>query len=156
MKYLSKEISRLICFNPSTLQPPALLLTASLHNQTILFVYCFPTMLNTIIYDGECNLCNSVVRFVRKHDHVDQFYFVALQSEEGQGLINKIGLPEKDRNTAIYIISDRFYIRSTAVLHILKDLGRGWQIFYAFIIVPRVIRDFVYKLIARYRYRFNI
>jgi hypothetical protein len=56
--------------------------------------------------------------------------------------------------TAIYKKEGQFYLRSSAVLHILKDLGGTWKILYVFIIIPPFIRDFVYRLIAHNRYRF--
>ena len=48
---------------------------------------------------------------------------------------------------------NRLYTRSTAVLRMLKHLGRGWQLLYAFIIVPKIIRDAIYNLVARNRYK---
>jgi predicted DCC family thiol-disulfide oxidoreductase YuxK len=108
-------------------------------------------MQGRVLYDGTCNFCISIAGFIRKRDKRGSFRFIPLQSEEGKALISLTGLPEKDRNTAIYLTGNKTYIRSTAVLRILKDLGGFWKIFFAFIIVPRFIRDFVYKIIARYR-----
>ncbi len=110
-------------------------------------------MENSITYDAECNFCNGVVRFLGRHDRKGRFRFVPLQSEDGEELIRKAGLPEKDRSTVVYHAGERIYLRSTAVLHILKDTGGIWSFAYIFIIVPRFIRDFVYRLVARYRYR---
>jgi predicted DCC family thiol-disulfide oxidoreductase YuxK len=63
------------------------------------------------------------------------------------------GLSETESDTAVYIKNGRTSLRSSAVLHILKDLGGTWQILYVFIIVPPFIRDFFYRLIAHNRYR---
>lgn len=109
-------------------------------------------MVHAITYDAECNFCNGVVRFLRKRDKRSRFRFVPLQSEEGGELIKGAGLAEKDRNTVVYYSGKKIYLRSTAVLHILKDTGGIWSLLYGFIIVPRFIRDYVYRLIARYRY----
>ena len=109
-------------------------------------------MINTITYDSECNFCNGVVSFLRKRDRRNYFRFVPLQSEEGAALIKTAGLSEKDRNTVVYYTRDRIYLRSTAVLNILKDTHSFWSLAYAGIIFPRFIRDWVYRLVARYRY----
>ncbi|MGD0583978.1 MAG: DUF393 domain-containing protein [Bacteroidales bacterium] len=109
-------------------------------------------MTNAISYDAECNFCNGVVRFLRKRDKRNRFRFVPLQSQEGAELIRVAGLQEKDRNTVVYYTGAKIYLRSTAVLHILKDTGGIWSLLYGFIIFPRFIRDWVYRLIARYRY----
>ena len=109
-------------------------------------------MNNAITYDAECNFCNGVVRFLRKRDKRSRFRFVPLQSEEGGELLKGAGLAEKDMNTVVYYSGEKIYLRSTAVLHILKDTGGVWSLLYIFIIFPRFIRDYVYRLIARYRY----
>jgi len=79
---------------------------------------------------------------------------VSLQSEEGRGLLLASGLPETDSDTAVYIKNERAYLRSSAVLRILKDLGGAWKIMVAFLIIPPFIRDFIYRFIAHNRYRF--
>jgi len=109
-------------------------------------------MKNAITYDAECNFCNGVVRFLRKRDRHDRFRFVPLQSEEGGELLKGAGLAGKDRNTVVYYSGKNIYLRSTAVLHILKDTGGIWSLAYILIIFPRFMRDWVYRLVARYRY----
>ena len=109
-------------------------------------------MINAITYDAECNFCNGVVRFLKKHDRRNRFRFVPLQSDEGGELIRNAGLPEKDRNTVVYYAGKKIFLRSTAVLYILKDTGGVWSLLFVLIIFPRFIRDFVYRMVARYRY----
>jgi len=62
------------------------------------------------------------------------------------------GLPLSETDTAVYMREEKYYLRSSAVLNILKDLGGFWRILYVFIIIPAFIRDFIYRLIARNRY----
>ena len=109
-------------------------------------------MQNAITYDAECNFCNGVVRFLKKRDKRGHFRFVPLQSDGGVELIKKAGLPEKDRNTVVYYSGGKIYIRSTAVLYILRDTHSIWSLAFAAIIFPRPLRDWVYRLVARYRY----
>ncbi|MHC1733955.1 MAG: thiol-disulfide oxidoreductase DCC family protein [Bacteroidales bacterium] len=109
-------------------------------------------MAGTILYDSSCSLCNSQVRFIRKRDRENLFRFVPLQSEEGREMLHKAGLTGNELDTVVYEKSGRHYLRSSAVLSILRDLGRGWKLLYSLVIVPAVIRDFFYRLIARNRH----
>ena len=110
-------------------------------------------MSGTVLYDGNCNLCNNQVRFIRKRDKGKQFRFVPLQSEEGIDMLRDAGLPGNELDTVVYKKSGRHYLRSSAVLGILRDLGGGWRLLYSLVIVPAVIRDFFYRLVARNRHR---
>ncbi|HBQ83463.1 MAG: hypothetical protein A2X04_05840 [Bacteroidetes bacterium GWF2_41_9] len=109
-------------------------------------------MQGIVLYDDICNLCTGLVLFIKTRDKNKRFHFVSLQSEEGKGLLLAAGLPETDSDTALYIKDGRSYLRSSAVLNILKDLGGAWKILFAFIIIPPIIRDFIYRLIANNRY----
>lgn len=109
-------------------------------------------MSGTILYDGNCNLCNNQVRFIRKRDRRKQFRFVPLQSEEGIGMLREAGLPGDELDTVVYKKSGRHYLRSSAVLGILRDLGGGWRFLYSLVIVPAAIRDFFYNFVARNRH----
>lgn len=106
-----------------------------------------------ILFDGVCNLCNGLVKFIIRHDPEGKICFAPLQFSFGKEFLDRHNLNPGDMNSVIYISGDRFYLRSAAILKILKDLGRGWRLLYGFIIVPRFIRDAAYDLVARYRYR---
>ncbi|MBK9392143.1 MAG: DUF393 domain-containing protein [Bacteroidetes bacterium] len=107
----------------------------------------------TVLFDDTCNLCDGLVKFIRKRDKISRFRFVPLQSEEGRNMLRSAGLPDTDSDTAVYLSDGRYFLRSSAVLHILKDLGSAWRILYVFIIVPPFIRDPFYNLVAKNRYR---
>jgi len=106
-----------------------------------------------ILFDGVCNLCNGAVQFVLKRDRTKQFRFASLQSNAGQALLRGRGLPTEDFDTMVLVEEDRVYTRSNAALRILRGCGGMWALAYAFILVPRALRDAVYGVIARYRYR---
>lgn len=110
-------------------------------------------MNGTVLFDGSCNLCDILARFLRKHDRMNRFRLVSIQSEEGMVSLLAAGLTISENDTAVYMKENRFFLRSSAVLNILKDLGGIWQLLYIFIIVPPVIRDWIYRLVARNRYR---
>lgn len=107
-----------------------------------------------VIFDGLCNLCSGTVLFLIKRDRKKRMQFASLQSEGGQALLSRYGVPFNSSATILYIPDDsRILEQSTAVLHILKDLGGCWRFFYVFIFLPRIFRDAIYRFIARNRYR---
>lgn len=106
-----------------------------------------------LLFDGVCNLCNGFVQFVIKRDKKAKFKFASLQSEAGQELLNEYGLKTEDFESFVYIKNNKFYQKSSAALTLLSDLGGLWILFYPLMIFPRFIRDFVYNLVARNRYK---
>lgn len=106
-----------------------------------------------ILFDGVCNLCNGSVQFVLKRDRGGYFKYASLQSESGQELLKKYGLPTDDYNSFVLVEGERVYTQSTAALRVARKLDGAWKILYGFILLPAFIRDAVYGLIARNRYR---
>jgi predicted DCC family thiol-disulfide oxidoreductase YuxK len=111
------------------------------------------TSKNILLFDGVCNLCNGLVLFIIKKDPAGKFKFASLQSETGQQWLMRIGLVKNEFESFIFIQDDKYYLKSTAALKMLRHLGGVWKLLYVFILVPRPIRDFLYDLIARSRYR---
>ena len=105
-----------------------------------------------ILFDGVCNLCSGSVQFVLKRDKKDLFRFASLQSKPGQELLDKFKLPANTFNSFVLAEGDKIYTRSTAALRVAKDL-KGLKWLYAFRFVPKFIRDGVYNLIAKNRYK---
>ncbi len=106
-----------------------------------------------ILFDGVCNLCNGFVKFIIKRDPKAKFKFASLQSEIGQSLLYKFGLPTDDFHSFVYIKGDKYFIKSSAALNVLKDMGGIWNLFFAFIIIPKFIRNFFYDIISKTRYQ---
>jgi predicted DCC family thiol-disulfide oxidoreductase YuxK len=106
-----------------------------------------------LLFDGVCNLCNSLVKFIIKKDPEGRIRFAPLQSSSGKMLLGKSGMSEDEINSVVYIADGKTYLRSSAILHLLKELGGGWRLFYGLIIIPPFIRDFFYDIIAKTRYR---
>jgi predicted DCC family thiol-disulfide oxidoreductase YuxK len=105
-----------------------------------------------ILFDGVCNLCNSSVNFVIDRDPQGTIYFAPLQSEYARKILEKhqIGM---ELNTIVLLEDGKVYDRSTAALRIARLLNGPWPLLYASIVIPRFIRDGVYRWIARNRYR---
>ena len=108
---------------------------------------------NIVLFDGVCNLCNGLVRFIIKRDRFGKFKFASLQSDIGQQLLTRFGLAKNEFESFVFIQGDKYYLRSAAALKVLKELGGIWRAFYVFILIPRSIRDFMYNLIAKSRYK---
>ena len=110
-------------------------------------------MPQVVLFDGVCNLCDGFVQFVIKRDPTARFKFGTLQSMAATELLKGSDLRPDDLKTVIYVKGDRRMYRSTAALTVLKDLGGAWTLLYAFMVVPRPIRDWVYGFIAKHRYQ---
>ncbi len=106
-----------------------------------------------VMFDGVCNFCNSSINFIIRNDKTDHFRFLTLQSERGQKIIKQYNLDPENLQTVILLENGRIYTRSTAALRIARKLKGGWKIFYGFIIVPAVLRDFFYNIVAKNRYK---
>lgn len=106
-----------------------------------------------IFFDGVCNLCTGSVQFIIKRDRKDVFRFAALQSEQAQQYLSLFGADLKELNTILLLEDGKVYQRSTAALRIVRRLSGTWPLLYGLIIIPAFIRDWVYRQIAKRRYR---
>ncbi len=106
-----------------------------------------------ILFDGVCNLCNGMVQFVIKNDAKKRFQFASLQSISGQEILQKFQLSTDVFDSFILLENGRLFTKSTAALRVVKRLKGLWLLLYSFIIVPKFIRDAVYNLIAKNRYK---
>ncbi len=107
-----------------------------------------------VLFDGVCNLCNGAVQFIIKRDQHKKFMFASLQSAFGKSLLLKAGLAPLALQSIVVIDRDIVFQQSDAALNIVRHLDGLWTYFYIFRFVPKVIRDGLYNLIARYRYTF--
>lgn len=106
-----------------------------------------------IFFDGVCNLCTGVVKFVIRHDPKRRFRFASLQSEVGQQLLKQYNLPSEEFGSFILFEKGEVYTKSTAALTVAKNLNGLLPVWHTFIILPKFIRDGVYNLVARNRYK---
>ena len=107
-----------------------------------------------ILFDGVCNLCDSSVQFIIKHDKKDVFRFVALQSELGIEICNYIGIDRSKIDSIIlYNPGVAYYYKSSAVLEIGDELGRIYSLVSIFKILPEKLRNYIYDYIAKNRYK---
>lgn len=106
-----------------------------------------------ILFDGVCNLCNTSVQFIIKHDKNNLFKFASLQSETGRKLLKKYNYSNNTTNTFVLIYDNMVYTKSDAALLTAKLLGSWWRLMYYFRFIPRKARNGIYSFIARNRYK---
>ena len=105
-----------------------------------------------ILFDGVCGLCNKSVSWIISKDRTNQFRYSSLQGEYTIGLKTKSEeFPTSD--SLILIMDGQIFDKSTAALLITKKLPIPWKLLYAFIIIPKSLRDVVYDYIATNRYK---
>ncbi|MDG1794680.1 MAG: thiol-disulfide oxidoreductase DCC family protein [Flavobacteriaceae bacterium] len=110
-------------------------------------------MQTSVFFDGVCTLCNRGVNFLIKHDKKGVLKFASLQSEYAQNVIPKALLDRDNLDTIIVYTDGKFYERSKAVLKLCKVLGGGFYVVLIGYLIPRFIRDGLYRFIANNRYR---
>lgn len=118
-----------------------------------------------VAFDGICNLCNHTVNWIINHDPKQHFKFIALQDIE-RLKAEKSDLPEMntvlsealndlepDLSSVFLIENGQLYKKSTAVLRICRHLSGLYPLLYVYIVIPSVLRDLIYDLIAHNRYK---
>jgi predicted DCC family thiol-disulfide oxidoreductase YuxK len=106
-----------------------------------------------IVFDAECLLCSANAQFVLDHDRRGRFLLASMQGEAGSALYRRFGIDPADPDTLIVVEGDRVRRDSDAILAIWAGLGWPWRAATMFRLVPRALRDLVYRWVARNRYR---
>lgn len=109
-----------------------------------------------VLFDGECNLCNGFVQFLIRQDRSGQrFRFAAQQSTIGQSLLSDTGMVAdgKSAETILVFANGRLLTHSDAALEIARNMPFPFPLFYAGRILPKPLRDALYNLVAKNRYK---
>jgi len=107
-----------------------------------------------IVFDGVCVLCSRWVDFVLRRDRHGRYKFAAMQTESGRGLLIEHGIDPDDPLSFLLLEGKQGYTDTDAIVRILQSFGPGWRFVALLVsIVPRFIRDPLYRWIARHRYR---
>jgi predicted DCC family thiol-disulfide oxidoreductase YuxK len=107
---------------------------------------------DVILYDGVCVFCSHWVRFVAVRDKERRFRFTAIQSGYGTRLARAFGIDPDDPDTNAVVNDGEVFFKSDAALTVLSHLP-GWRWVRVLRVVPKRLRDAVYNLVARNRYR---
>lgn len=108
-------------------------------------------MKQILFFDGVCNLCNGFVDFIVSRDTKNIFQFAPLQGKTAIASLRKESIDAL--NTVILFKEGLEFQKSDAALMVLQQLGGGWILFKIFWIIPRFLRNIVYDLVAKNRYR---
>lgn len=107
-----------------------------------------------LFFDGVCNLCNAAVQFVIRHDKKGVIRFASLQSDRGKAALEAVSGQRGVRpDSLIFFEKEKYFIESDAALRVARYLDGGWKALAWLRIFPKGLRDAVYRLIARNRYR---
>jgi predicted DCC family thiol-disulfide oxidoreductase YuxK len=106
-----------------------------------------------IYFDGVCNLCNASVDFIIKRDSKKQFRYASLQSEAGQKILADNQFNKDDYDSFILHHKGKTYIKSTAALKVALIIGFPLNLMGIFLIIPPIVRNWVYEWIAANRYK---
>jgi predicted DCC family thiol-disulfide oxidoreductase YuxK len=105
-----------------------------------------------IVFDGVCVLCNGWVRFLLRRDR-GRYRFAPMQSSAGRALLVAHGLDADDPSSFLLLEQGRAFTDSDAIVRVLAGLGGAWKLAALLAWVPRAVRDPLYRLMARNRYR---
>jgi predicted DCC family thiol-disulfide oxidoreductase YuxK len=106
-----------------------------------------------VLFDGVCNLCNGAVQFIVRRDPAAYFQFASMGSAAALHVLGAAPIPDPLPDSLILVEDGGVFTRSTAALRIARRLTFPWPLAYALVVIPRPLRDLIYDLVARYRYR---
>jgi predicted DCC family thiol-disulfide oxidoreductase YuxK len=106
-----------------------------------------------VLFDGVCHLCNGVVRFVIARDPHVRFQFATLTSATAARVLGTASTASPLPDSIVLIDGGRIFTKSDATLRLVRHLTFPWPLLYGLIVLPRGLRDWVYDLVARHRYR---
>ena len=107
-----------------------------------------------IVFDGVCALCSGWVRFLLHRDRVRRYRFAAMQTAAGRALLKTHGLNPDDPVSFLLVDDDGAWTDTDAIARVLAGLGGSWRwASWSMSLVPRILRNAAYRVIARNRYR---
>lgn len=106
-----------------------------------------------MVFDGYCGLCSGFIDFILRHDRRHQLRFLPAQSDLGEALFSHYGLKARDYDTVLLIMNGKLFVKMEASLRIIGLLGWPWRVLEAGRVLPRILVDPLYDLIARNRIR---
>ena len=106
-----------------------------------------------ILFDGVCNLCNSLVNKIIRLDKHDKFLFASLQGKKGKEIIKEFNLQEKNIDSIVLYSNKEIKIKSRAVINIIYNINPLFRFIIIFRIIPSFILDLIYDFVSKRRYK---
>ena len=106
-----------------------------------------------VVFDAQCLLCSRSVHFLLRHDKKGVFQFASIQGAMGRALLANAGLSIDGLQTMVLCDGERVWEQTAALLRVLHGLGWPWRLAWVAWLVPAPLRDALYRVVARNRYR---
>jgi len=106
-----------------------------------------------IVFDGICHVCTGGVRFLAHHRIEPPFELIPMQSADGKALLGRYGIDPENPTTFLVLDRGLILTQSDASIHIMAAIGGLWRLAVVARVIPRAWRDWLYRLLARNRYR---
>jgi predicted DCC family thiol-disulfide oxidoreductase YuxK len=107
-----------------------------------------------LVFDGVCVLCSHWIGFVLQHDRRRLYKFAAMQTDTGRRLLTSHGLDPDDPKSFLLVGEGRGYMDTDALIRVLDSFGGRWRLVATLVrLTPRLLRDALYRTIARNRYK---
>ncbi len=108
---------------------------------------------NIILFDAICVICNAWAHFLLRHDRGTKFKLASVQSPIGVKILQHYGMSTTHYTTMVVILNGHLYTESTALLKVMQHLGLPFSLMNAGYVIPRPIRDFLYRRVVLNRYQ---
>jgi predicted DCC family thiol-disulfide oxidoreductase YuxK len=106
-----------------------------------------------VLFDGVCNLCSWSVQFLAPRDRDGRLWFAAVQSETGQAVLARSGLPTDRFDSFVLLDAKQLYFKSNAFFRLVRYMTWPWPVLAVGRLLPRPVADWLYDRVARHRYR---
>ena len=106
-----------------------------------------------VVFDANCLLCSGSVQFLLRHDKYRRLRFATIQSDIGRDLLERAGVDAIEPDSFVLVDGQRIWTETAAVLRLAHTLGWPWRLAWIAWLIPYLLRDAVYRWIARNRYR---
>jgi predicted DCC family thiol-disulfide oxidoreductase YuxK len=106
-----------------------------------------------VVFDAQCLLCNGWVQFILRHDRAERFQFASVQGATGRRLLAAQGLQPEGLQTLLLVDGESAWQHTAAIFRVLHALGWPWRLAWLGWLLPSALRDPLYRLVARNRYR---
>ena len=106
-----------------------------------------------ILFDAICVICNGWAKFLIQHDQHQKFKLASVQSPLGEAILKHYGMSTEQYSTMVVILNGQRYLESTALLKVMQHLGLPFSLMNSGYLMPRPLRDFLYRRIALNRYQ---
>ncbi|MBF8963044.1 DUF393 domain-containing protein [Pontibacter sp. FD36] len=106
-----------------------------------------------VFYDGTCGFCQASIQIALKYNTRQNLHFAALQSGLVEQLVPQQLVPDPLPDSILFFENGQLYTESEAALRIARHLNFPWSVLYYFRFIPLSFRNFVYRFIAKHRYR---